>query len=65
MKIDIANVRSWRDRHAERLDSPIKVLVIQRILIVPDSGRWVRYLVAHKPDAIVTWVWLSLAHDGS
>ena len=29
--------------------------------MVNTQGR-IAYLVAHKPDAIVTWVWLDLAH---
>jgi len=36
------------------LDCPIEILVIQGILIVPDTGSWISHFVAHKPDPIVS-----------
>ena len=44
------------NRHAERLDAAIEVLVIQGVFIVPDPSGWVRDLVTRKPDAICSRV---------
>ena len=38
MKTDVRDVYSWSNRHAERLDGAIEVLVIESIFIVPDAG---------------------------
>src|SRR5438309_6604459 len=62
VKSDVADVDSRGQRHAERLDRAIKVLVIQGILIVPDASSGVSDFIAHKPDAIVTRIGLDLAH---
>ena len=47
MKSDIGDVDASSQRHGEGLDGAIEVLVVQRILIVPDSSGWVGYFVAH------------------
>jgi hypothetical protein len=60
MKADIGNVNSRSQRHAERLDRTIEVLVIERVFIVPDACRRIRHFVAHKPDAIVAGIWFHL-----
>ena len=62
MKIDIAYVDSSSKGHAKRLNSPIEVLVIQRILVVVDTGTWIRDLVTHKPEAIVSRIRLDLIY---
>jgi len=71
MKTDVADVHSGREGHAKRLDSAIKILVVQGILIVPDPSSGIRHFVPHKPNTIVTRVGLNLAyyrcwpgHDG-
>ena len=56
MKADVGNVYSWPNRHAERLDRAIEVLVIERVFIVPDACAGVRYFKAHEPDAVVSRV---------
>src|ERR1700751_5899635 len=45
MKVDIADVDSRSYRYTERLNSPIKVLIIQGILIVPDALAWIGHFV--------------------
>ena len=40
MKSDVSDVDSRSNRHAERLDGAIEVLVIERVFIVPDAGHW-------------------------
>ena len=37
----------------ERLDGPIQVLVIDDVLIMPQSRRWVRNLIADEENAII------------
>lgn len=62
MKPDVRDVYSGSNGNAERFDRAIEVLVIKRILIVPDARSWITDLVTHKPDAIVTWVRLNSIH---
>ena len=38
MKSDVADVDSASQRHTEGLDRAIEVLVIERVLVVPDAG---------------------------
>ena len=52
VKSRIRNVYAGPNRHAERLDGAIEVLVVQRIFIVPDASTGVSHFKAHKPDAI-------------
>ena len=65
MKSDVANIDSGSQRHAKGLNPSVKVLVVQRIFIVPDAGSWIAYLVTHKPDAIVPRIGLELVHGGA
>src|SRR5215216_4455800 len=60
MESDVRDVYPWSNRHRERLDRAIKVLVIERIFIVPDAGTRVRYFKAHEPDTIISRVGLML-----
>ena len=53
MKLDVSDIDSGSQRHAERLNGAIEVLVIERVLIVPDAGTWVGDFVTHEQDAIV------------
>ena len=62
VKADITDVCSSAQRHTERLNPTIEVLVVQGIFIVPDSGSWTAYFVAHEPDAIVARIRLDLIH---
>ncbi len=71
MKSDVRDVHPGSNRHAERLDRAIEVLVVESIFIVPDAGTRVRDFVAHEPDAIGSRVRLlsvyrraSPSHDG-
>ena len=65
MKSDVANIDSGSQRHAKGLNPSVKVLVVQRIFIVPDAGSWIAHLVTHKPDAIVPRIGLELVHGGA
>ena len=40
----------------------IEILVVERVLIVPDAGSWVGHFVAHKPDPIVSRIRLELIY---
>ena len=53
MKSDVGDVYSWPNRHAERLDRAVEVLVVESIFIVPDAGSRVCDFVAHEPDTII------------
>ena len=53
MKFDVSDIDSRSHRHSERLNRPIEVLVIERVLIVPHASTQVGYFVAHKPDPVV------------
>jgi len=61
MEPEVTDIRAthW---HAKGLNSTIEVLVVKRVLIVPDSGRRVGHLVTHEPDTIVARVGLHLCH---
>src|ERR1051325_9859522 len=54
MEPNVRNVDSRSNRHAERLNPAIKVLIIQCILVVPDASSGSSNFVAHKPDAIAS-----------
>src|SRR6266404_4761637 len=62
MKADVRDVYSRSNRHAERLDGAIEVLVVQRIFIVPDPSSGVRHFIAHEPDTIGAWSRLNLVY---
>lgn len=62
MKSDVSDVNSRCQRHAEGLHGAIQVLVIQRVLVMPNSSTWVGYLVTHEPDAIVARIRLDLVY---
>jgi hypothetical protein len=71
MKADVTDVDTRPQGHTKRLDSSVQVLVIQSILIVPDSGTGIGYFVSHEPEAIIARVRLDLVyclacprHDG-
>src|SRR4051812_43099425 len=56
MKSDVRNVCSGADRHAERLNTAIEVLVVESVFVVPDAGTGIRYFEAHEPDTIISRV---------
>lgn len=60
VKPNVTNVNSRSQRHAERLDRSIEVLVIKRVFIVPDACRRIRHFVAHEPNAIIARIWFHL-----
>src|SRR4029077_17558295 len=62
MKSDIGDDYSRSNRYAEGLNAAIKVLVVQRVFVVPDSGAGVTHLEAHEPNAIVSRIRLNPIH---
>jgi hypothetical protein len=65
VEADISYVHSWSHRHSEGLNSAIQVLVVERVLVVPNSNSWIGHFVTHKPDAIVSRVGLDLIDRGA
>jgi hypothetical protein len=59
---DVTDVHSRSQGHAEGLNRPIQVLVIEGVLIVPDAATQVGYFITHEPDSIVAGVRLNLIH---
>jgi hypothetical protein len=55
MKPNVSDIDARSYRHGERLNRPIEVLVIERILIVPHAATQVGYFVTHEPDPIGPW----------
>ena len=62
MKPDVRDICSGYNRHAERLNTAIQVLVVERVFVVPHASSWIRDFVPHEPNAIVAWVGLELAY---
>src|SRR5205807_354238 len=62
VKPDVTDVDSRSQRHAERLNRPIEILVIKRVLIVPDASRWVGHFITHEPDTIVAVIRFDLTY---
>jgi len=62
VKTHVSDVYSSSQRHTERLNSAIQVLVIERVLIMPDSRRRVGHFVTHKPDPVISGIRLDLVH---
>ena len=54
MKSDVTDIDSGPDRHAEGLNRAIEVLVVNGVLIVPYTGRWVGYFINNKGTTIDT-----------
>jgi hypothetical protein len=62
VKKDVTDVGASAQRHTEGLDRSIEIFVIQRILIVVDTGTWIGDFVTHKPEAIVSRIRLDLIY---
>jgi len=58
VEADVSDVHSRSHRHAKRLNRAIEVLVVERVLIVPNSNSWIGHLVTHEPDAVVARIGL-------
>ena len=52
MESDVSNSDAGSQGHGEGLNCAIKILVIERVLIVPDATRRVGDFVSHKPNTI-------------
>ena len=65
MKLDVSDIDARSYRHAEGLNRPIEVLVIERVLIVPHAGTWSGHFVAHEPDPIVAVSRFDLIYRGA
>ena len=62
VEADITYVHSRSHRHSEGLNSAIQVLVVERVLVVPNSSGWIGHFVTHEPDAVVAWIGLELCN---
>ena len=62
VKPDVTVVDPGSQGNSERLNGAIQVLVIERVLVVPDSGRRVGYFISHEPDTIVAVIRLDLVY---
>ena len=60
MKADVSDVGTWPQWHTKRLDSSVQILVIQGILIVPDSLTGIGHFVSNKPEAVIARIRLDL-----
>ena len=54
MKSHVTYVNSCPERHAERLNRAIEILVVNGILIMPHAGRWIRYFINNERSTIDT-----------
>src|ERR1044072_1506966 len=52
VKADVAYGNSTTQGHPEELNRAIQVHIIDGILVVPDAGGWIRYLISNEPTAI-------------
>src|SRR6266487_5259970 len=52
VKADVRDNYSGSNRHAERLNGPIEILIVQGVFIVPHAISGVRDFVAHEPDSV-------------
>ena len=71
VKVDVADVNRRSQRHAERLNRTVEVLIIKRVFVMPYTGTWVSHFVTHKPNPVVAWIGFGLVdrratpgHDG-
>ena len=62
MKSDVADVNARAQRHCERLNAAIEVLIVERILIMPDSDGRVAHFVTHEPNTVVAVIRVDLIH---
>jgi hypothetical protein len=62
METRVADVDSWCKRDTEGLNAAIQVLVIQGILIMPNSSRRIGNFVAQGPDTVITGIGLELGN---
>jgi hypothetical protein len=65
MKPNVTDVYSGSDGYTEGLNCAIEIFVIDRVVIMPDSSRRMRHLIADKENAIVSRIGLELVHSGS
>ena len=54
MKRDVTYVDSGAERHAERLNRAIEILVVNGVLVMPHAGRRVRYFINDERTTIDT-----------
>jgi len=60
VEVDKAEVNSWSERHTERLNPAIKIFVVEGVFVVPKVLTKNGDFVTHKPDPIISRVWLYL-----
>jgi len=62
VKIDVADINPKSQRHAERLNSAVEILVVHGVFVMPYTGTWVGHFVTHKPNSVVAWIGFYLAY---
>jgi len=62
MKPDVRDVCSGSKRDAERLNTPIEVLVIERVFVMINASRRVGHFVTHEPDPVISRIGFELIH---
>jgi hypothetical protein len=61
VKADVADIDPRPQRHTERLNAAVEVLVINSVFIVPHSRARVSHFVTHKPNSVVAGIGFELA----
>lgn len=59
---DVSEIGPSTQRHGKGLNTAIEILIVQGVLIVINSRRWIGHLVPHKPDPIVSPIRLDLIY---
>ena len=62
MKANVAYVHAWPQRDTKGLNAAVQVLVIQAVLIVPDSLRRICHFVTQQPDSVIARIRLVLGY---
>jgi hypothetical protein len=65
VKLDVTDIDSGSQWHAEGLDGAVEVHVKKSVFIVPHAATQVGDFVTHKPDTIVARIRSELVHRGA
>jgi hypothetical protein len=64
VEIDVSDLDSRSQRHAEKLDGAVQVHIKDRVFIVPHAATQVGGFVTHEKDTIVARIRSGLVHRG-
>src|SRR5262249_36001762 len=65
VEANVTDVSAKTQWNTDGLNSTVQVLIVQSVLIVPDSGTWIGNFVAHEPDTVVSGIRLDLAQKSA